>query len=714
MLRVTGAALAALGLLSVAVIGGEEPLWAQEAESAGVGISLDDLSHYPTHLTVDRFIVELTNLTATEEYRVTVSSDSENLGIGGCGTASRKETVTGVEAREVRFLVYACAVGEATVTAEVRRRGASSPEASISRRLMVEAVPENAIGARGERVPAPAAGAVPKVGTPGSVPNTHFTDVTSNSARANWETPSDGGTPLTGFGLQFWRANDQEPPYSNVFVVGAASRSHNYAGLEPATTYKFRIHACNGPDSCGYWTVPIVQVTTDPAPEDTPTPTPRPTAAPPPPVSGAPSFGPVAAVDYKFRVRDRLVDLSLPAATGGNGTLTYSIAPALRNGLTFDLGNGLVFDARMHTISGTPAAAANRAMYTYTATDRDGRKAEIPVYVTVFDIGETVVEGGVARPLLESTWGVLGYHTVVLREGTISRTDGHQLRVRVPAGAGFQFGQTCTWPAAAPTDTTMLESPWVQSNLGFDVVRCALGGGTNVRVEVQARLGDGGTPAVLYHATMNIKRSWHRHDRTVAYYIRGTSVTTIHGVTVGTTITGVTNGTQEGLFPASTNTPNPALTEPANYVKAAEAWENVDRGGVTLDRASSAAGADVIIEGYWDPGTDDQCGGSVACTYSAGTYPHIGNEQKFAIEDPPRWPGGGEEEWTTTLKDATDSPMKFEYLPWVLMHEFGHTLGLGHSADSDTIMRGDTRRDLSDTDAQGLRATYAHHSTPTP
>ena len=48
LLRVTGAALAALGLLSVAIFGGETPLWAQEAESDGVGIALDDLSNYPT------------------------------------------------------------------------------------------------------------------------------------------------------------------------------------------------------------------------------------------------------------------------------------------------------------------------------------------------------------------------------------------------------------------------------------------------------------------------------------------------------------------------------------------------------------------------------------------------------------------------------------------------------------------------------------------
>ena len=466
------------------------------------------------------------------------------------------------------------------------------------------------------------------------------------------------------------------------------------------------IRVVNADESERYATASIAvrAGTTSPTPTPMPTPTPRPTAAPPPqppPDTGVPSFGTVAAVDHRFRV-GHAVSVPLPAATGGNGTLSYGLAPALRSGLAYDLGNGLAFDAGTRAISGTPTAAADRTTYTYTATDADGDSVQISVHVTVFDIAETVVEGGIGRSLQDATWGVLDYRAVVLQEGTISRTDGYQLRLRIPASTGFQFGRTCTWPAAAPTDSTMLESHWVQSNHGFYVVRCALGSGAAVRVEVQARLGDSGTPSVLYHTTMEIKQSWHRNDHRVTYYIRGTS---------GASINGVTAGSQEGLFPASTNSPNAALTKPAHYANAANAWAGAGARDVALSRVTSAAGADVIIEGYWNPGTDDdQCGGSVACTYAAGTYPHTGNGQRFAIEDPPQWRGGKEEEWTTDLKDATEKRMEFEYLPWVLMHEFGHTLGLGHSADSDAIMGGNSRRDLSDTDAQGLRATYAHHA----
>ncbi len=138
--------LAALALLSAAVIGGG----AQEA--AGVEIRLSGLVDRITQTIVDRFTVELTNLTATAEYRVRVASDSAALGIGGCGAAAQTRTVTGAAAQDLTFLAYACAVGGATVTAEVRRTGASAAEASVSQRVTVEALPEIVIGPSGERI----------------------------------------------------------------------------------------------------------------------------------------------------------------------------------------------------------------------------------------------------------------------------------------------------------------------------------------------------------------------------------------------------------------------------------------------------------------------------------------------------------------------------------------------------------------------------------
>ena len=60
--------------------------------------------------------------------------------------------------------------------------------------------------------------------------------------------------------------------------------------------------------------------------------------------------------------KDTAIDtLTLPAATGGNGTTTYALTPALPKGLTFD--------AAARTISGTPTETAIQATYRYTATD---------------------------------------------------------------------------------------------------------------------------------------------------------------------------------------------------------------------------------------------------------------------------------------------------------------------------------------------------------
>ena len=103
-----------------------------------------------------------------------------------------------------------------------------------------------------------------RVGTPGTVPSISFPVRTTTSIRASWGKPSDGRRRLTGFGLLFWRTSDPDPAYSSALVKGAGDRSHVFTGLQPDTTYKFRIHACNGPDSCGWWTHPPKEASTLP------------------------------------------------------------------------------------------------------------------------------------------------------------------------------------------------------------------------------------------------------------------------------------------------------------------------------------------------------------------------------------------------------------------------------------------------------------------
>ena len=71
-----------------------------------------------------------------------------------------------------------------------------------------------------------------------------------------------------------------------------------------------------------------------------------------------------SSISDKFYVQNLAIDSEmLPAATGGDGALTYAISP--------DLPAGLNFDPAARLLSGTPAAPQPATLYTYTATDND-------------------------------------------------------------------------------------------------------------------------------------------------------------------------------------------------------------------------------------------------------------------------------------------------------------------------------------------------------
>ncbi len=75
-----------------------------------------------------------------------------------------------------------------------------------------------------------------------------------------------------------------------------------------------------------------------------------------------PSFGSETVEDQSY-VNGSSVTLTLPQATGGNGTLNYSITPALPSGLNFN--------SNTREITGTPDTPTSRRTYTYKVTDSD-------------------------------------------------------------------------------------------------------------------------------------------------------------------------------------------------------------------------------------------------------------------------------------------------------------------------------------------------------
>ena len=92
----------------------------------------------------------------------------------------------------------------------------------------------------------------------------------------------------------------------------------------------------------------------------------------------APSFGGATVANQSYTQNTAITDLTLPSATGGNGTRTYALTPALPAGLTFT--------ATTRTISGTPTATQAATTYTYKVTDADGNTADSDADTLTFTI----------------------------------------------------------------------------------------------------------------------------------------------------------------------------------------------------------------------------------------------------------------------------------------------------------------------------------------
>ena len=98
-----------------------------------------------------------------------------------------------------------------------------------------------------------------------------------------------------------------------------------------------------------------------------------------------------------------ITPVTLPAATGGNAPITYTLTPAIA---------GLTLNPSTRVLTGTPTTAAEATMYTYTATDRDGDTMMLMFSITVEENTTTITTAlnemilpEVTRALVNSTAG---------------------------------------------------------------------------------------------------------------------------------------------------------------------------------------------------------------------------------------------------------------------------------------------------------------------
>ena len=93
----------------------------------------------------------------------------------------------------------------------------------------------------------------PPTATPSAVRAVSFSNLTATSFTVRWDAPeSDGGTAITGYGLQRKLGDAAWPPTDQVVVVGREPRDWTFEDLREGTHW-VRIQACNGKNSCADW-----------------------------------------------------------------------------------------------------------------------------------------------------------------------------------------------------------------------------------------------------------------------------------------------------------------------------------------------------------------------------------------------------------------------------------------------------------------------------
>ena len=148
----------------------------------------------------------------------------------------------------------------------------------------------------------------------------------------------------------------------------------------------------------------------------------------------APTFASGASIaDQVWEQNAAITDVTLPTASGGNGTLSYSITPALPAGVTLDTSGAAP------KLTGTPSATAAQAQYTFTVADGDANTAAADTDTLTFKI--TVGADATAPTVVADE---SGYYTsadlTTTLTGPLKKDDDIYLKIRFSEDVAHTVG----------------------------------------------------------------------------------------------------------------------------------------------------------------------------------------------------------------------------------------------------------------------------------
>ena len=156
-----------------------------------------------------------------------------------------------------------------------------------------------------------------------------------------------------------------------------------------------------------------------------------------------PTFGSETQADLSFTKDTAITTVTLPAATGGNGTVAYALVTADGTRTPATLPAGLTFDAATRQIRGTPTAVAASSTYRYQAEDDDVSNVYLDFDIEVVEpVGKALVLSTTSLRLFED-----GTATFTVR---LSEAPDAGVNVTLASGATG----TATVPSATLSFTT--------------------------------------------------------------------------------------------------------------------------------------------------------------------------------------------------------------------------------------------------------------------